>query len=921
LSNGKTLCLNMIVKNEMANLERCLTAVAPHIDCWVIGDTGSSDDTQDFVMSFFAARGLPGELHSFPFENFEQARNAALDYAYAAPLGYDYLLFCDADMELVVDDADFRHRLSAPGYRLIQRTVGSLTYWNVRLARRDAAARYYGVTHEYLDVPGGAEQLHDIWYRDHASGANRTDKFERDIKLLSTALEQEPGNHRYWFYLAQSYKDCGRTAEAAATYAKRAEMGGWEEEAWYAQMMRARCLRDLGDEAGFLRETLAAFNRRPSRSEPLYDLAKYYRERGMNEAGVLFSEAGLALSRPDEDVLFLEDFVYTAGLKEEFSIAANYSKNPVRKDRGFAACNWLALNRDIPARARDLARWNLFFYLEPASAMMPSFAANPAQMDERASGECRLTDWLAPDPAQDGPHEKNWVPQVTEDKLLFVCRWDPIHVVDDAAAARGVTMPKIAADQFSGGSQALAFDNGWLALIDEVSERDGRRYCQHRFVWLSASNVLSRVSRPFFFNEKGSEFVAGLSWHPDGMRLLISYGVDDAEAWIATVKADEVRTVLDDVDRLPSGEGESGTAPVAASRGKLKFLPNDLEKQVRPFRIPTPARERASPFAAVTETAWVPEAPAAGTELMVAGLRERMGKELERIDLRINHPGQDGADNRPRVVWIHHDVNQAWVQWCKDKALVDLVSCFVFVSHWQRERYLASFGLAPERCVVLPNATEVSPDPRCWEAAPIWRCAYTSTPFRGLSVLLDVWERLGAANAELHIWSSMKLYLENDDPYRSLFERAKLMPSVTYHGIVPNVELRAALRDMHFLVYPSTFAETSCLAVIEAMAAGCRVIVPSLGALSETTAGYARVYAWNPDPDGHADVFANALESELATPWAGEPGLSLAQQEHCAAVYDWPRRLVQWRQLIGSLCSRDKAPGNRAQKLEGRCGS
>ena len=76
---GKTICLNMIVKNEMANLERCLTSVADHIDCWVIADTGSTDGTQDFIKSFFAARNLPGELHSVPFHNFEQARNAALD--------------------------------------------------------------------------------------------------------------------------------------------------------------------------------------------------------------------------------------------------------------------------------------------------------------------------------------------------------------------------------------------------------------------------------------------------------------------------------------------------------------------------------------------------------------------------------------------------------------------------------------------------------------------------------------------------------------------------------------------------------------------------------------------------------------------------------------------------------------------------
>jgi glycosyltransferase involved in cell wall biosynthesis len=151
----------------------------------------------------------------------------------------------------------------------------------------------------------------------------------------------------------------------------------------------------------------------------------------------------------------------------------------------------------------------------------------------------------------------------------------------------------------------------------------------------------------------------------------------------------------------------------------------------------------------------------------------------------------------------------------------------------------------------------------------------------------------------------MKLYLEGGDPYRSLFERGRSMPSVTYHGVVPNVELRAALRDVHFLVYPSTFAETSCLAAIEAMAAGCRVIVPSLGALPETTAGYARVYAWHPDLHGHAEVFADVLAAEMATPWAGDPGLSFAQQRHCAAVYDWPRCLVRRRQLIGSLCSRD----------------
>jgi glycosyltransferase involved in cell wall biosynthesis len=153
---AKRLCLNMIVKNEMANIERCLKSVADHINCWVIGDTGSTDGTQDFIKEFFAKRNIPGELHSFPFHNFEQARNAALDHAYASSLDYDYILFDDADMELVVDDASFKNKLVGPGYRLLQRTSGGLTYWNTRLVRRDAGARYHGVTHEYIDVQIGA---------------------------------------------------------------------------------------------------------------------------------------------------------------------------------------------------------------------------------------------------------------------------------------------------------------------------------------------------------------------------------------------------------------------------------------------------------------------------------------------------------------------------------------------------------------------------------------------------------------------------------------------------------------------------------------------------------------------------------------------------------------------------------------------
>ena len=49
----KTICLNMIVKNESQVIEKCLASVKPLIDYWVIVDTGSSDDTQQITKKIF----------------------------------------------------------------------------------------------------------------------------------------------------------------------------------------------------------------------------------------------------------------------------------------------------------------------------------------------------------------------------------------------------------------------------------------------------------------------------------------------------------------------------------------------------------------------------------------------------------------------------------------------------------------------------------------------------------------------------------------------------------------------------------------------------------------------------------------------------------------------------------------------------
>lgn len=300
-------------------------------------------------------------------------------------------------------------------------------------------------------------------------------------------------------------------------------------------------------------------------------------------------------------------------------------------------------------------------------------------------------------------------------------------------------------------------------------------------------------------------------------------------------------------------------------------------------------------------SSWTPPGPAAGTELMIKGLEDRIPDALARVQLRVNLFPDNPSREKPLVMWMHHDSNQNAVQWCRNRVLVDRVTCFVFVSHWQRERYQAEFDIPPSKCVVLRNATTLSQPQRIWTKSDPLRFAYTSTPFRGLSVLLDAWEKLDLSNAELHIWSSMRLYNQDDAKYQPLYARARASKRVFYYGISPNSELKTILRDMHFLAYPSTFEETSCLAVIDAMAAGCRVIVPARGALPETTAGFAHVYPWSADPIEHASLFGSALAKEVEHPWFDSPEMSLTQQNYCEQFFDWNQRVKEWTRLIERL--------------------
>jgi tetratricopeptide (TPR) repeat protein len=88
--------------------------------------------------------------------------------------------------------------------------------------------KYVGVTHEYIDTPENNTKIqldkNVLFIRDIGDGGSKSDKTERDIRLLLDGIKEEPNNVRYYFYLANSYHDSGRFAEAINVYKKRIQL-------------------------------------------------------------------------------------------------------------------------------------------------------------------------------------------------------------------------------------------------------------------------------------------------------------------------------------------------------------------------------------------------------------------------------------------------------------------------------------------------------------------------------------------------------------------------------------------------------------------------------------------------------------------------------------------------------------------------
>jgi tetratricopeptide (TPR) repeat protein len=322
-----TLCLNMIVKNESKIIKRLFDSVLPIIDCYCICDTGSTDNTIEFITEYFSSKNIPGKIIIEPFKNFCYNRNFSLK----ACLGMsDFVLLLDADMVLQIKNFDKKMLTKFTSFNILQGNE-TFYYQNMRIVTNNGLYNYVGVTHEYIDVPPN-NTLHtmnknQLFIHDLGDGGAKHDKFERDVRLLTEGIKEEPNNERYYFYLANSYHDSGQNEKAIELYIKRISFDGWIEEVWYSYYRIGLCYKNLGKMSDAIYWWMDGYNKYPQRLEGIYEILQHYRIISKYKLFSIFYDIAINIlnhNHNKDSYLFLHNDIYTSNIYYEYTIVAAY---------------------------------------------------------------------------------------------------------------------------------------------------------------------------------------------------------------------------------------------------------------------------------------------------------------------------------------------------------------------------------------------------------------------------------------------------------------------------------------------------------------------------------------------------------------------------------------------------------------------
>jgi UDP-glucose:(glucosyl)LPS alpha-1,2-glucosyltransferase len=258
--------------------------------------------------------------------------------------------------------------------------------------------------------------------------------------------------------------------------------------------------------------------------------------------------------------------------------------------------------------------------------------------------------------------------------------------------------------------------------------------------------------------------------------------------------------------------------------------------------------------------------------------------------------------NKINVLWMHHFVNQKEAKNLGSRDFINKIDWIIYNSNWNLEQHIKYFNLPKNKTVVIRNAIEKI----SFKEKPSDKISliYHTTPWRGLKILLKVFKSLNLENVELDVCSSTIIYGKKFDAvlgkkYEELFNECKNTKNVNYFGFLKNDKIIEKLKKVHIFAHPSIWPETSCIAAIESLAAGCEVVTTNLGALNETCSPFGKIINFEKKPEDLEIKYSKALLDSIKNFWSEETQRKLKlQRETINSTYSWDVRSVEWKNFF-----------------------
>jgi len=369
--NKKTICLNMIVKNEAHVITETFDNLFKYIsfDYWVISDTGSTDGTQQVIKDYFKLKNIDGKIYQDEWRDFGHNRTLALQYAKGVT---DYLLIFDADDSIhgdfiLPEYSSFNHDM----YNL---KIGvGVTYVRPLLINNQLEWVFYGVLHEYLscktrNIEG--KLLEGKYYIESGRKGSRSsdpDKYKKDAEVLKKAyyVELDKPNKglsgRYAFYCGQSYKDINMNKESIEWYTIVVDKTDtWAQEKFISCISLGELYNREHDFENSIKYYMRSITYDHERIDGIALACEILLNKGLHLLCCLLGEKYLGYNKTPMGKLFLFDFCYYNHIEYSCSIAAFYCG---QHELGYKCCKTIIMTKHIENTYKLIkACSNLIFY-------------------------------------------------------------------------------------------------------------------------------------------------------------------------------------------------------------------------------------------------------------------------------------------------------------------------------------------------------------------------------------------------------------------------------------------------------------------------------------------------------------------------------------------------------------------------------